>query len=94
MNYLHRFDSRPCGLLSRARAHLRENGMSYGEHLLFAYKHSARCIKAATLLGIHGLLPCFFRMAGSSLVHEMSKDFTDHKETKAEGKNESATVEL
>lgn len=93
MSYLLRFDCKGGGLYGRARAHLRDNKMQYIEHLLFAFKHSGRCIKAAVMLFIHGLLPCFYRRAGSRLVHSMSKDFTEHKHMK-EGKNESTTVEL
>ncbi len=84
MNYLHRFESGTRGLLSRARAHLRDNRMKYGEHFVFASKHSVRCIKAAMMLAVHGVLPCFYRRAGSRLVHEMSKDFTEHSNIKAD----------
>ena len=84
MNYQRRFDAKTGGLLSRARAHLRDNRMKYAEHLCFAGKHSVRCVKAAAMLAVHGVMPCFFRRAGSRLVHDMSKDFTEHSNWKAD----------
>lgn len=65
--------------IKKAIAHLRRNNMTYGEHFLFAVGHGLRCVKAAALLCVHAVLPCFFPRAGSRLVARMSRDFTEHR---------------
>ena len=55
--------------------HLRENNMTYLEHLIFALFYGLCCIFAGTLLIIHSLFPCFFPRAGSNLVTKLSKRF-------------------
>ena len=59
--------------------HLRNNGMDYGSHFIFASRYGLRCLKAGVYLLIHSVLPCFYRRAGSMLVAEMSKDFFEHR---------------
>lgn len=63
----------------RWREHLEENGMTYAEHFRFAAGHGVGCMVAACYLIIHAFLPCFYRHAGSRLVHELEQDFTDHR---------------
>jgi hypothetical protein len=65
-------------LIKKAKKHLADNSMSYGEHFAFAFRHGLRCLKAGGMLITHSVMPCFFRRAGSRLVHELSKDFTEH----------------
>jgi hypothetical protein len=67
------------GLVKRWKKHLKENNMTYCQHWLFAVGHGLRCIRAGIYLCIHGLLPCFYRHAGSKLVHTLEKDFVDHE---------------
>lgn len=66
-------------LVQKAKQHLADNRMTFLEHLQFAGGHGLRCLKAGCMLLIHGILPCFFRRAGSRLVHELSRDFTEHR---------------
>lgn len=63
----------------RWNEHLKENNMTYWQHLKFAVGHGLCCVKAGIYLCIHGLMPCFRRRAGSRLVRRLNKDFTDHK---------------
>ena len=53
--------------------------MTYSEHFRFAAGHGVGCMVAACYLIIHAFLPCFYRHAGSRLVHELEQDFTDHR---------------
>jgi hypothetical protein len=66
-------------LIQKAKHHLKENGMSYFEHLSFAIFYGFVCIKAGIFLCIHGLFPCFFQRAGSRLVHKLEKIFTERE---------------
>jgi hypothetical protein len=60
--------------------HLKENNMTYIEHLGFALFYGICCLLAGLLLIIHSILPCFFPTAGSDLVKKLSKRFS--RETK------------
>ena len=68
--------------LRTAADHLRKNNMTYLEHLLFAAGHGTRCIRAAALLAVHAVFPCWFQRAGSKLVKRMSKDFVEHRKSR------------
>ena len=65
--------------LRDAQEHLRKNKMGYGEHFNFAAGHGIGCIVAGIYLLIHAVLPCFYRQAGSRLVHELEIDFVEHR---------------
>ena len=60
-------------------SHLNENKMSYLEHFRFAFFHGVECIKAGIYLCVHATFPCFYRHAGSDLVHKLDKVFTDRE---------------
>jgi len=62
-------------LLNQWKKHLYENQMTYCEHLLFALGYGFACIKAGGYLIIHGLFPCFYKKAGSNLIHSLDKAF-------------------
>lgn len=66
-------------LVKRWNEHLKENDMTYWQHWKFAVGHGIRCVKAGLYLCIHGLMPCFYRRAGSKLVKRLDQDFTEHK---------------
>lgn len=66
----------------KARLHLKRNKMTYRDHFVFAASHGVRCVKAGVYLLIHSLLPCFYRRAGSNLVAELEKEFTEHRSTR------------
>lgn len=55
--------------------HLKDNNMSYLEHMLFACYYGILCLVAGLFLIIHSVLPCFFLTTGSDLVEEMNKRF-------------------
>tara|TARA_R110000868_G_scaffold18531_8_gene81335 strand:+ start:127 stop:348 length:222 start_codon:yes stop_codon:yes gene_type:complete len=59
--------------------HLKENSMTYCEHWRFAVGHGVRCVKAGIYLFIHGFCPCWYRKAGTKLVHKLEKEFTEHE---------------
>jgi len=61
--------------------------MTYCEHFVFAVGHGLGCIRAGIYLCIHGILPCFYRHAGSKLVHKLEIDFVDHEEEIKNSKN-------
>lgn len=62
-------------LYNKWREHLKENNMTYFEHLIFAFFYGASCLLAGFYLIIHAFLPCFFPTAGSDLVTKLSKIF-------------------
>lgn len=55
--------------------HLRENRMTYIEHMIFALYYGVLCLVAGLTLIIHSILPCFFQTTGSDLVSKMSRRF-------------------
>jgi hypothetical protein len=66
-------------LSSKWKEHLGKNNMSYCDHWKFAVGYGYQCIKAGIYLCIHGFLPCFYRHAGSKLVHKLEKVFTERE---------------
>lgn len=66
-------------LVQKSLDHLKENKMTYIEHLLFASGHGIRCIGAGLLLIIHSIIPAVFPKVGSKLVFKLNKSFTDHQ---------------
>jgi hypothetical protein len=55
--------------------HLRQNNMTYLEHLIFALFYGLCCLLAGLYLIVHSILPCFFPTAGSYLVTKLIKRF-------------------
>jgi len=66
-------------LVKKWKEHLKENNMTYWQHWKFAVVHGVICVQAGVYLCIHGLMPCFYRRAGSKLVKRLDKNFTEHK---------------
>lgn len=56
--------------------HLKENNMTYIEHLIFALFYGLCCLYAGLFLIIHSVLPCFFATTGSDLVKKLSQNFS------------------
>lgn len=54
--------------------------MTYVEHLKFALFYGLICLKAGVLLIIHSIIPALFPKAGSTLVNNLNKDFTEHND--------------
>ena len=67
-------------MIKKSIKHLKDNNMSYYEHIKFAGKHGLSCVKAGIFLIIHGLIPALFPRAGSKLVNKLNKNFTEHNE--------------
>lgn len=65
-------------MIKESVLHLKENKMTYTQHLLFASRHGTRCIYAGLLLLIHSIIPGLFAKTGSRLVADLNKSFTDH----------------
>jgi hypothetical protein len=59
--------------------HLKENNMSYTEHLIFALFYGTLCLLAGFYLIVHSILPCFFATTGSDLVLKLNKRFGKHE---------------
>lgn len=66
-------------MINKSIEHLKENQMTYYQHFLFASNHGARCLKAGFFLICHSIVPALFPKAGSQLVSELDKSFSDHK---------------
>lgn len=65
--------------------HLKENNMTYVEHMIFAMFYGSCCLLAGLYLIVHSVLPCFFETAGSDLVRKLNKRFNTN-ETSAKKK--------
>lgn len=59
--------------------HLSKNHMTYWQHWKFAVSHGLTCVKAGIYLCIHGFFPCWYRKAGTKLVHKLEQDFTERE---------------
>ena len=57
--------------------HLRENDMTYLEHLAFAVSHGVSAIVLGIALIVHGILPFLFPRAGRALKVRLSEDYRD-----------------
>ena len=66
-------------MIKSSLEHLKENKMTYWQHFLFAFSHGARCLKASFFLICHSIVPALFPKAGSQLVSQLDKSFSDHK---------------
>jgi hypothetical protein len=62
-------------LASLWRQHLKENKMTYTQHLLFAMSYGLLCVVAGCCLIIHSLLPCFLQRTGSRLIEKLNQAF-------------------
>jgi hypothetical protein len=63
-------------LIKKWTDHLKDNNMTYIQHLIFALFYGVCCLLAGLLLIIHSVFPCFFPTAGSNLVKKLSKRFS------------------
>ena len=55
--------------------HLKQNNMTYLQHMIFAARYGLLCLIAGLLLIFHAIFPCWFQTAGSNLVRKMAKVF-------------------
>jgi hypothetical protein len=66
-------------MIKKSLEHLKQNKMTYIEHLAFAFYHGCGCIKAGFLLIIHSIIPALYPKTGSKLVTKLGRSFTQHK---------------
>ena len=67
-------------MLRKSIRHLKENNMTYWEHLKFASTYGIHCIFSGLLLIFHSLIPAFFSKTGSNITNKLNKVFTDQNE--------------
>lgn len=60
--------------------HLKENNMTYLQHLFFAVRYGLLCVIAGILLVFHAIFPCWFQTSGSDLVRKMALVFKKHNQ--------------
>jgi len=53
------------------RKHLEKNGMTYFQHMAFAYKYAFKLQKAVFAALIHGLIPDLFETTASDTVKKL-----------------------
>lgn len=63
-------------MIQRAREHLRENGMTYAEHMRFAAYYGTACIRSGLRLLVHAVHPGVYRTAGGELLRRLREVFT------------------
>lgn len=59
--------------------HPRQNGESYGQHILFTWKSGIQLLIAAICLLIHGLIPGLFTRTASTKVKELNALFEERQ---------------
>ena len=59
--------------------HLSKNHMTYWEHWRFAVGHGLTWVKGGIYLCVPGFFPCWYRKAGTKLVHKLEQDFTERE---------------
>lgn len=59
--------------------HPRQNGESYGQHILFTLKYGIQLLFAAICLLIHGLIPGLFTRTASTKVKELNAIFQERQ---------------
>lgn len=69
-------------MIKQSLKHLQDNKMTYWQHFLFAFGHGISCLRAGFCLMCHAIIPAIFPTTGSSLVQDLNKSFTDHKNPK------------
>lgn len=66
-------------LINKWTQHLKENDMSYVEHLIFASYYSLVCMVSAFCFLLHAILPCFLQKTGSNLVKKLNHTFNKNE---------------
>jgi hypothetical protein len=62
--------------------HLKDNNMTYCEHLKFAVGHGLVGLEAGLLLIIHGFFPFFFEEAGTLLIRKLNESFDQYRKSR------------
>ncbi|MFT5482545.1 MAG: hypothetical protein ACI9GW_001196 [Halieaceae bacterium] len=61
-------------MLKTSKVHLDDVDESYFEHQRVAFNYGYRCLKAAMMAFIHGLVPSLFQTSASELVSSLAKN--------------------
>jgi hypothetical protein len=67
-------------MFKKSKQHLRDNDMTYLQHLRFASVYGFKCIIAGCLLIFHSIIPACFSKAGANLTNKLNTVFTDQNE--------------
>jgi hypothetical protein len=63
-------------LIKKWNRHLKENNMTYFEHMFFASTYGFIALLSGLYLLVHAILPCFFQDTGSNLIKKLNKVFS------------------
>jgi hypothetical protein len=69
-------------LINRWNEHLKENKMTYCQHMFFALFYGYLCVLAGISLIIHSIFPCILQTTGSDLVKKLNKRFSNGQRTR------------
>ena len=56
-----------------SKAHLNKVDESYSEHQKVAFSYGYRCLKAALMAFVHGIIPSMFETSATELVSSLAK---------------------
>ena len=59
-------------MIESSKLHLQEVQETYFQHQAVAFRYGFRCLKAALMAFIHGMVPGFYKTGASDLVKELS----------------------
>lgn len=59
-------------------SHLKNVGMTYGQHLCFAMKASGQLLKAGLAAGVHAFVPSLFEKTASTTIHKLATDLSPY----------------
>ena len=59
-------------MIKSSKAHLETVNETYFEHQGVAFRYGLRCLKAAMMAFVHGLVPGFFITSASDLVKKLA----------------------
>ncbi|MCX2979887.1 hypothetical protein EYC98_03305 [Halieaceae bacterium IMCC14734] len=60
-------------MFESSKSHLEEVGEDYFEHQSVAFNYSLRCLKAALMAFVHGLVPGSYETSASELVSSLAE---------------------
>ena len=59
-------------MIQSSRSHLAEVNETYFQHQGVAFRFGCKCLKAALMAFVHGLVPGFFKTGASDLVKKLA----------------------
>ena len=54
--------------------HPEEQNITYFEHLRHAWSYGVRSLQCSIVFIIHGIVPCLFESAGSTMIQKLNDD--------------------